>query len=218
MPVHVVGLVDDVPYFAMQFIEGGSLADLIAEMRGLIADTLIGTSQKSARADASPPSLFTKGKDTGVLSPSASSSLAVSLLFGRFAPPRHDSDSDLRHTVSALATDASPSISSLSIRTSAYIRTVARLGIQAAEALDHAHNQGVIHRDVKPANLLLDKKGDLWVADFGMAAVQGDAGLTLTGDLPGTLRYMSPEQALASARSSTGAPISMRSEPPCTSS
>ena len=52
-----------------------------------------------------------------------------------------------------------------------------------------------MHRDVKPANLLLDRRGDLWVADFGMADVQGDAGLTMTGDLPGTLRYMSPEQA-----------------------
>jgi hypothetical protein len=69
--------------------------------------------------------------------------------------------------------------------------------MQAAEALEHAHEQGVIHRDVKPGNLLVDWRGNLWVTDFGLARVQSDAGVTMTGDLVGTLRYMSPEQALA---------------------
>jgi tetratricopeptide (TPR) repeat protein len=55
----------------------------------------------------------------------------------------------------------------------------------------------VVHRDVKPANLLLDGRGHLWVTDFGLAHCQSQAGLTLSGDLVGTLRYMSPEQALA---------------------
>ena len=54
----------------------------------------------------------------------------------------------------------------------------------------------MIHRDVKPSNLLVDVRGNLWVADFGLARFQSEAGLTMTGDLLGTLRYMSPEQAL----------------------
>src|SRR5262249_53875848 len=77
----------------------------------------------------------------------------------------------------------------------AFFHGLDRWGVQAAEALEHAHQMGVIHRDVKPANLLVDRRGHLWVTDFGLARVHSDAGLTLTGDLLGTLRYMSPEQA-----------------------
>jgi hypothetical protein len=88
-----------------------------------------------------------------------------------------------------------------------FFRTAARLGAQAAEALEHAHQLGVVHRDIKPGNLMVDGRGELWVTDFGLAQVRGDAKLTLTGDLVGTLRYMSPEQALG-----RGAPIDHRTD------
>jgi serine/threonine protein kinase len=77
-----------------------------------------------------------------------------------------------------------------------HVRAVAQLGVQAAQALHAAHECGVLHRDVKPSNLLLDEAGKLWVTDFGLARCQTSESLTKSGEVVGTLRYMSPEQAL----------------------
>jgi tRNA A-37 threonylcarbamoyl transferase component Bud32 len=117
VPIFAVGSEEGVSYFAMQFVEGRSLADVAAE--GKIA--------------------------------------------GRPAAPEQ----------------------------------VARWALQAAEALGHAHCRGVIHRDVKPSNLLLDAEGLVWLTDFGLAKRADEVTLTLSGVIMGTPRYMSPEQARA---------------------
>jgi tetratricopeptide (TPR) repeat protein len=160
--IYSVGAERGVHYYAMQLIEGNSLAAIIATMK-----------------PGQPPS----DEETA--------STAVLLN----APPVADTAKAALPTVHDRGGAAFSSIPPFDSRE--YFRAVARLGVQAAEALDHAHQNGILHRDIKPANLLVDNIGKLWVTDFGLARIEQDAGMTMSGDLLGTLRYMSPEQALA---------------------
>lgn len=81
-----------------------------------------------------------------------------------------------------------------------WFRRIAAIGKQVAAALEYAHGVAIVHRDIKPSNLLLDATGKVWVADFGLAQVDSEAELTMTGELIGTLRYMSPEQLHGNVR------------------
>lgn len=145
--VFAVGCERGLHYFAMQYVEGRSLAEIVAELQRQVA--------AATKPEAARP---TPGDDRATVAPLS--------------------------TLGAVHGELGQT----------YFRRVAALAIQAARALDHAHQRGVVHRDVKPSNLLLDEQGKLWVADFGLATTAREADLTMTGDLVGTLRYMSPEQ------------------------
>ena len=95
-------------------------------------------------------------------------------------------NSDLDHSVAV-------SVSALSVGGKFY-RNVAKIGAEVSEALAYAHSEDVLHRDIKPGNLMLDSSGHAWITDFGLAKILNDVNLTKTGETVGTLRYVSPEQ------------------------
>lgn len=186
VPVYAVGCERGVHFYAMQLIEGKTLASVILEMAheahgrkghanrhgvNLTEDWVI------VKGDASLAGASLGDVNRPAPTPGLASSQQDTLRAGDTAPLTGRRSAEQKG------------------KRSAFYQTAARLGVQAAEALEHAHQMGVIHRDVKPGNLLLDARGKLWITDFGLAQFQAEGGLTLTGNLPGTIRYMSPEQA-----------------------
>ncbi len=77
---------------------------------------------------------------------------------------------------------------------SRYQREIARIGCQVADALDYAHKRKVIHRDIKPHNILLDALGNAWITDFGLAKLKQEEDQSTSQAVAGTLRYMAPER------------------------
>ena len=165
--VYSIGEERGIHYFAMQLIAGQTLAALIGQLR----DRRL----KKERFDGSSLEQMLVHCDTS--QPVANASQGTDVAAENETFPEAD-----RGTYDSLARHE-------------YYLSIAQLAIQAARGLQHAHQRGVIHRDIKPANLMVDADRHLYIADFGLARIESDAGMTMTGDLIGTLRYMSPEQA-----------------------
>ncbi len=89
--------------------------------------------------------------------------------------------------------DTSDSLQSNTDLPDAHFQRVAQIGVRVAQALEYSHAQGVLHRDVKPANILVDGEDNVWVTDFGLAKLIDANDATASGNVVGTLRYIAPE-------------------------
>jgi serine/threonine protein kinase len=175
VPVFGVGEHDGTHFYVMQYIEGRPLDQVLVELRRL-----------RTGADTADPSASGH--------PSAED-VARSLWQDGFRGPEDDKvKEEAEPSSSATPSPCHHVTLSSSGPHRAYARTVAHIGAQVAEALEYAAGQGVLHRDVKPSNLLLDVWGIVWLTDFGLAKATGTEDLTGKEDLIGTLRYMAPER------------------------
>lgn len=200
VPVFGVGNQDGRHYYVMQYISGLGLDLVIEEVKRLRPGPATVAGPRPAQPDPA-----VREAAPGV----TAAEVARSLVTGQFGLREGAEDagttapaSDMGNASVAVTRDpsAEPSdgaaseLSGLSESHRTFYKSVARIGMQAAEALEYANSQGVLHRDVKPSNLLLDHKGNVWVADFGLAKTAEADDLTHTGDILGTIRYMAPER------------------------
>lgn len=187
VPVFGVGRHEETNFYVMQFIEGKGLDAVLKELKHLRAAR---TAKLSGSLSIRSPAQ-TEPRTTAVeiaSSPSASADEATVAWSEPLTSPETTETAPGREWIGGTE------VADFSETDRRYAQGVARIGLQAADALAHAHAQGILHRDIKPSNLILDRDGNVWVADFGLAKTADVDNLTHTGDIIGTVRYMAPER------------------------
>ena len=190
VPVFAVGEDEGNLFYAMQYIRGATLDDVITELR------LIWQHSPTVNTNLSNVRLRRSATGDQQASEVAQSLAGFAPVSGRaLAHPLTGTGAPAVHESAEIALPGASTADSQT-NTFRYWDSVARAGVQVADALDYAHGMGTLHRDIKPSNLMLDATGAVWVMDFGLAKSMEEDNLTQTGELIGTMRYMSPEQCV----------------------
>lgn len=181
VPVFGVGEENGQRYIVMQLIRGVGLDEVLHQVRSFVAER-----------DFAEPTVTTERLSTAVRS-------AASLLDSQLKLNSTivDANAETVETPLREAGFTPKKFSPLKMRNPMgedYFKNVASIGLQAAQALQYAHQNNTLHRDIKPGNLLLDDAGRIWIADFGLAKALQDDDVTCSGDLVGTLAYVAPER------------------------
>ncbi|MDP6447636.1 MAG: serine/threonine-protein kinase, partial [Pirellulaceae bacterium] len=205
VPVFGVGEQDGFHYIVMQQIDGVGLDEVCGRLRTNEWDPSLTPSSRATLASRAAKALLSEEFERVVADGSAVLSDVISSSPVAPTPTSANvhGDETVEYNAANLETrefgfDVADEIESVDEAQrklgSHYWRSVARIGVQVAEALQYAHSQETLHRDIKPGNLLLDRHGVVWVADFGLAKAMEQDGISHTGDIVGTLAYMAPEQ------------------------
>ena len=225
VPVFEVGQADELHFYAMQFIHGDNLDRVIEDVRAIREQSVGNTMPKphshqpkytqenknGLSQTIALEMIRNESHEIPTKEPNSRTGFREATTLGselNVRPPSNPLQQDSTFSASQKKAANSkglsdtvfgtPTPSSVIRNRSVYHQRVAAVGIQVAHALEYAHNHGVLHRDVKPANLILDTEGNVWVTDFGLAKLDSDD-LTQTGDIIGTLRYMAPERFAGNA-------------------
>jgi serine/threonine-protein kinase len=183
VPVFDVGQDGDYIYYAMQLIHGQGLDMVIEDLKRMRAQSTVVPARDGVAPERSIAASLAAGtfeKENLALAEQAEANANATAAYEGSVP-------------SSAVLPGQSELSTATSNRAVYFRSVAQIGVQTASALSYAHSRGIIHRDIKPGNLILDTTGNVWVTDFGLAKT-GDGGITHTGDILGTVRYMSPER------------------------
>jgi len=167
VPVHAAGEAAGVPFFAMEFVRGAALEEVLAALAGSNPARLTGADLRRAVGEVA----------------ARHAAPATTGAAGASAAPGHGSSGS----------------QATRLFDGSWSECCLRIAQQVALALQHAHEHGVLHRDVKPSNVMLTPGGRVLLLDFGLAATEGDHRITRSGSLVGSLAWMSPEQVRGGA-------------------